>query len=381
MKVRRVCDDCSDSTEGERLLCSFTFKAPRSAVVPGDLGDASRRAPCEDGPGAQVELMVVHRFPSLASIRAFEAAARLGSFAKAAQELDTSAASVSYHMRQLERQIGVPLFLRHPQKVELTEPGKLIAHEAINAFAALRASFVRAVDIDQSGLSLTTLPTLGTSWLTPRLGRFRARHPEVVIELDLSAEAHDLGAGGFDAAIRNGHGRWPGLRTFELLPSIFMPLCIPELKDAAAAALAAPRSRFELPLLGRPDWWALWYRARGCTEGPPRDGFGTNLSAEFLDVAAALAGHGITIGSPILFSGELESGRLVPAHDFVAGDGRSFWLSYPAVRQNSRKLVCFREWLCDESARARAAARNFIGSAVVPGNTHVPDNRRVGMRT
>jgi len=92
----------------------------------------------------------VRPFPSLASIRAFEAAARLGSFAKAAQELDTSSASVSYHVRRLETQIGVCLFLRHPQRVVLTESGALVAREATNAFAALRASFLKAVDADEA---------------------------------------------------------------------------------------------------------------------------------------------------------------------------------------------------------------------------------------
>jgi len=75
---------------------------------------------------------------------------------------------------------------------------------------------------------------------------------------------------------------------------------------------------------------------------------------------AALAGQGITIGSPILFASELESGRLIPAHDFVASDGRSFWFTVPAVRQHSGKIVKFRDWLSDEAARARHAAREFI---------------------
>src|SRR6188472_1800795 len=119
------------------------------------------------------------RFPSLSSIRAFEAAARLRSFAKAAQELDTTAASISYHVR-------------HPNQVVLTEPGEIVAREAMNAFAALRASFIRAVDADESRISLTTLPTLGTSWLTPKLGKFRAKHPEIALGLDVSALPEDL---------------------------------------------------------------------------------------------------------------------------------------------------------------------------------------------
>lgn len=305
-----------------------------------------------------------HRFPSLASIRAFEAAARLGSFAKAAQELDTTAASVSYHVRQLEKQIGVVLFLRHPQKVELTQPGQLIATEAINAFAALRASFTMAVDLDQSRLSITTLPTIGTSWLTPRLGRFRARHPEIQFELELSAEAQDLAAGRFDAAIRNGHGRWPGLRTVKLFPSIFMPLCTPGLKKAAAA-LADPRRALDVPLLGRADWWQLWYRTLGFADAPVLKKIGANLSAEYLDITQALAGDGIAIGSPILFRNELDAGRLVPAHDLVVGDGRAFWFTVPVLRQDSYKIVQFREWLCAEAAGARNAAANFLKRARV----------------
>ena len=304
------------------------------------------------------------RFPSLASIRAFEAAARLESFAQAGQELGTSAASVSYHVRQLEEQIGVALFRRHPHRVELTEPGAVVAREAMDAFAALRASFLCAADMDEARLSLTTLPTIGTSWLTPKLGRFRAQHPEILLELELSQVARDLGAGRHDAAIRNGHGRWPGLRTVGLLPSIFMPLCIPALKEAAIG-IDDPRRVLDVPLLGRPDWWALWYRALGFADGPPPERFGTNLATEHMDVAAALTGQGIVIASPILCANEIDAGRLVIAHDLVAGDGRSFWFAYPVARQRSRKIARFREWLCDEAARDCEAAGPFIRGAVV----------------
>ncbi|MDQ8755798.1 LysR substrate-binding domain-containing protein [Sphingosinicella sp. LHD-64] len=306
------------------------------------------------------------RFPSLASIRAFEAAARLGNFAGAARELDMSAASVSYHVRQLERQLGLVLFIRHPQRVALTEAGSLIAGEATKAFAALRASFVRAADLDEARLSITTLPTLGTSWLTPRLGRFRALHPEITVALDLSAEPEELGAGRFDAAIRNGHGRWPGLRTTFLFPAIFTPLCAPALKSAAAK-LVDPDALPDVPLLGRPDWWTLWYRALGAKRTPAADRFGTSLSAEHLDVAAALAGHGIAIASPILFRSEIEAGRLVPVHDLVTGDGRAFWFVYPVVRQHSAKLARFRDWLGAEAEQAREAAAAAIKSAIVVG--------------
>lgn len=304
------------------------------------------------------------RFPSLSSIRAFEAAARLGSFARAAHELETSAASVSYHVRQLERQIGVALFRRHPHKVELTASGKIVAAEAVNAFAALRASFIRAVDLDQSHLAITTLPTIGTSWLTPRLGRFRARHPGIHIDLELSAEAQDLTAGRFDAAVRNGHGHWPGLRAVKLLPSIFMPLCSPKLSKVSAA-LGDPRRAVEVPLVGRADWWTLWFRTAGQRDVSLRGRIRAHLSAEHLDITEAIAGHGIAIGSPILFRDEIDAGRLKPAHELVVGDGRAFWFTYPVARQESRKVIAFRDWLAEEAERETARASDYIRSAKI----------------
>lgn len=304
-------------------------------------------------------MVAPRRLPSLASIRAFEAAARHGSFAKAAQELDTTAASVSYHVRCLEQETGVRLFVRFAQRVELTPPGALVAREATAAFDALRASFQRASTVEETRLSLTTLPSLGTSWLTPKLGRFRAKHRNIALEIDLSSDAQDLAGGRFDAAIRNGHGTWPGLRAHELFPSIFMPLCAPVLQDAAKA-LGDPRRTLEVPLLGRPDWWEQWYRAHGRVDIPSSSHFGTLLSAEYLDIAAAIAGQGIAIGSPILFRTEIDAGRLVPAHDLVISSGRTFWFTYPAVRERSRKISAFRDWLIDEAARDRDAARTFL---------------------
>jgi LysR family glycine cleavage system transcriptional activator len=302
--------------------------------------------------------MVARRLPSLVSIRAFEAAARQGSFAPAAEELDTTAATVSYHVQRLEQQAGMRLFLRHAQRVELTPAGSTVSREVSRAFEILHASFARAADTDAARLTLTALPSFGTSWLTPRLGAFRARHPHVMLELDLSAEARDLAGGRFDAAIRNGYGDWPGLRAVRLFPSLFVPLCAPALLDAARR-LSDPRS-LDVPLLGRPDWWALWYRSLGIARPPPPESFGTTLSAEYLDVAAAVAGHGIAIGSPILFRAELDAGRLVPAHGHVAGDGRNFWFACAMTRTEVPKIAIFRDWLCAEADSALHAARPFL---------------------
>ncbi|TGQ58878.1 LysR family transcriptional regulator, partial [Mesorhizobium sp. M1C.F.Ca.ET.212.01.1.1] len=123
--------------------------------------------------------------------------------------------------------------------------------------------------------------TLGTSWLTPRLGSFRARHRSIVLELDLSAEPQDLAAGRFDAAIRNGQGAWPGLQATPLFPSIFTPLCAPALLPAAAGL---GRRALDVPLLGRRDWWALWFSAQGAVPPPAEESFVSPFAVEHLDI-------------------------------------------------------------------------------------------------
>lgn len=285
--------------------------------------------------------------PSLIAIRAFEAAARLGGFAPAARELQTTPAAVSYHVRQLETQMGIDLFHRRAQRVELTRAGETLAADALSAFTTLRAGLTRAIEADQTRLHITALPTLGTSWLAPRLGRFRTHHPELRVELDLSPDARDLAGGGYDIAIRNGHGNWPGLRAIPLFPSVFTPLCAPGLVEAVHG-LGDPGRPLRVPLLGRPDWWEIWYHDIGHASGPAPDRFGTTFSAEYLDIAAAIAGHGIAIGSPILFAADIAAGRLVRVHPHAATDGRAFWLVYPATRQLSAKIIAFRDWITAE---------------------------------
>lgn len=287
------------------------------------------------------------RLPSLTSIGAFEAAARHGNFAKAARELGTTAAAVSYHVRQLERQVGAPLFRRHPHRVELNGSGTVVAQEVAEAFQLLRQSFTRLLDREQLRLRITTLPTLGTSWLTPKLGRFRETSPGVSVELDLSVEPRDLTSGDVDVAIRHGLGNWPGLDAIRLFPCIFTPLCAPAIRQRLKR-IGDRGYRLEIPLLGRPDWWEIWFRRLGQGPGPQADSFGISLTAEHLDIAAAVEGHGVAIGSPILFARDIAAGRLTTVHDLVADDGQAFWLAYPRGLRTMSKIVSFRQWLLQE---------------------------------
>ncbi|RRN59148.1 LysR family transcriptional regulator [Pseudoxanthomonas sp. SGNA-20] len=149
--------------------------------------------------------------PPLSSLRAFEAAARLGSFSRAAAELNMTPAAVSYQIKQLEARLGVVLFRRFPRRVELTANGDMLAPAISGAFATMRAAVAQTVERAQDELSITTLPTVGATWLAPKLGRFKARMPALRVRLDMSVPTADLDALDFDVAIRSGLGTWPGL--------------------------------------------------------------------------------------------------------------------------------------------------------------------------
>lgn len=147
------------------------------------------------------------------------------------------------------------------------------------------------------------------------------------------------------------------------VPQHFHPLCAPALLPAAAGL---GRRALDVPLLGRRDWWALWFSAQGAVPPPAEESFVSPFAVEHLDIGAAIAGQGIAIGSPILFQAELDSGRLVQAHPGVAGDGRSFWFVAPTARSGSAKVTAFRDWLVEQAGEARHAARHQLARAGLP---------------
>jgi LysR family glycine cleavage system transcriptional activator len=100
------------------------------------------------------------------------------------------------------------------------------------------------------------------------------------------------------------------------------------------------------------DWWAIWFRSGGWSSPPDPARFGITLEHEHLDIAAAVAGQGIAIGSPIVFADEIAAGRLVAPHARFATDGRGFWLTFPRARRDSAKLAKFRDWIVAEAHRA-----------------------------
>src|SRR5262249_7892231 len=132
------------------------------------------------------------KLPPLTAVRAFEAAARHGSFTKAAEELGMTQAAVSYQVKLLEERRGTALVLRLPRRVALSEAGTRLAPLVSEAFQRLNAAFAVMRESAESILSITAVQTFATNWLVPRLGTFQMAHPEIAVRLEVSGRRVDF---------------------------------------------------------------------------------------------------------------------------------------------------------------------------------------------
>jgi LysR family glycine cleavage system transcriptional activator len=291
--------------------------------------------------------------PALGAIRVFEAAARHGSFTSAARELHMTQAAVSYQIKLLETQVGAPVFRRLPRGVALTELGEQLAPAVAGAFRAMRTAFAQAHDRTARHLSITALPSIGASWLVPRLGGFQLRHPELAVRLETSKRSVDFDLEPFDVGLRGGQGRWPGLEAERLLRNELTPLCSPAL--AATLARRSPRALLERRLFGRPDDWRRWFAAAGVIGEPPAQ-LAIDYDIDQYNVTAALEGDGVVLASNEVFARDLETQRLARPYALAvdAGAVGDFWLVYPSARRHAPKIVAFRRWILAEARAAQA---------------------------
>ncbi len=283
----------------------------------------------------------------LSSIRVFEAAARLNSFTRAAEELGMTQAAVSWQIKALETRLGISLFRRLPREVQPTEQGERLSRAATEAMTLLRRAFADVTEADQGVLAITTLTTLATQWLAPRLGGFQVANPGLAVRLDTTPTMIDLPRSSIDVALRTGDGHWPGVECALLMPSLFAPLCTPELRDRLG--LKTPADLIDAPRVGDEKEWAAWFAAAGvATLTQPTSRLRADIQG--LEVAAALNGQGIALASPILFARDIEAGRLVRPCPQTVKLSEGYWIAWPEERRRSPKIARFRDWLLAEAA-------------------------------
>ncbi|QAB01049.1 MULTISPECIES: transcriptional regulator GcvA [Agrobacterium tumefaciens complex] len=287
------------------------------------------------------------RLPSLNGLRTFEAAARYLSFTKAAAELNVTQTAVSHQIQRLEQELGVKLFLRHGHELALTPEAKDYLPGVRSAFRDLRQASEQLQRKGQNSvLTISTLASLTSKWLLPRLPAFQAQHPDIDVRISASMDLVTFRDDGIDAAIRYGLGKWPNLQVDWLMADDLFPVCSPALLERQE--LRTPHDLARHTLLQTSgvtsDDWRLWLTAAGLPAtyaASARLTFDLNL----VTVQAAVDGLGVAIGRTAYVEGDIRAGRLIVPFDVALPSEAGFYLVTPLQTANVPRIAAFREWL------------------------------------
>lgn len=293
---------------------------------------------------------MVARIPSLNGLRAFESAARHMSFTKAAQELNVTQTAISHQIRRLEDELGIRLFLRLKDGLALTTEGRAYLPGISSAFDELRYSTKMLHDsTNNSALTISTLVSVASKWLLPRLASFQNAFPDIDVRVTASTELVDFRNGGIDAAIRYGVGDWTGLRADWLMSDEIFPVCSPQLLTGPKALKdpvdLANHTLLQVSGMTSNDW-NLWLSAAG---QPKELADGTRLTFDLamMAVQAASDGLGVCIGRSTYVDDDLKAGKLVEPFNLRLKSDLGFYLVTPLEVAESKKVVAFRTWLID----------------------------------
>ncbi|MBI1423845.1 MAG: transcriptional regulator GcvA [Gammaproteobacteria bacterium] len=290
------------------------------------------------------------RLPPLTALRAFEAAARHLSFARAADELHVTPAAISQQIKQLEIYLGQPLF-RRGKALALSDAALAVLPQLTEAFDQLERTVDRLRGADAGGpLVVSTPPTFAARWLVPRLEDFQTRHPDIELRLLATRRLVDFNLEDVDIAVRFGAPPFPGMHAEALMQERIVLVAAP----AIARTIHAPADLLKCTLLhdeshawdpAFPDW-ETWLLSQG-VELPSSLRI-RNFGDSNLSIEAAVSGLGVTLTWHSLVADEVRNGRLVQLFGHALATKQGYHLVTTPNRLNLPKVQAFRAWLLDQ---------------------------------
>jgi LysR family glycine cleavage system transcriptional activator len=310
----------------------------------------------------EVESTERPRMPPLKALSAFEAAARHGSFSRAAEELGVTPSAISHHIQKLEDFLGVRVFSRHAGRAALTNAGRIYAGEIERAFGTIMgATRLVAPQSQRDHLFIASGPSFAAKWLQPRIGNFIGQHPEIGIRLSTITDLRDLEAIRFDLAIA--YGRPPvanGRQVEPLLAERLRPLCSPRLIEQLGLHEPNDLTRATLIHSSNALTWTDYLRKVAGTTIKARHELWFDRSTMAID--AAVEGLGVVLESEILAADELEQGTLVAPfrQPQFEVETVSYYLVRSAESKGRSHVGAFEAWL-----RAKITAANLQTTSLV----------------
>ncbi len=309
--------------------------------------------------------------PPLAALRALEAAARHGSFTRAAAELNVTQSAISHQIRHLESLWGLALFGRSGRPLTLTANGAALAPVARDFFARLSMTLESLRDDDVSGpLKISTTESFALTWLVPRLSDFNQRHPEIDVWISTTDHRVDFAINDVDLAIRVGDGVYPGLHSSLLLREYVFPVCSTQLVER----LGKPQTPADLeryPLLLRNDDnrttnWDRWLVAAGVPDLPLHHG--PRFANSNMALQAAIAGQGVALVRSAHVDGNLSAAGLVRLFDIHCLADLAYYLVHPEGAQTTARIAAFSAWIQAETAQSQQRYDREVAPLTGAGN-------------
>lgn len=294
--------------------------------------------------------------PALDLLVGFESAARHLSFTRAGEELYLTQSAVSRQIKELEEQLGVPLFQRRHRALALTEAGHQFYAAAAQALSTMRTATDRLrAHAGKKALSVTTTHSFAALWLIPRLAGFTRDHPGVDVRITAETKVQDLERDGLDLALRHGPASLAGPNAIRLFGEKVFPVCSPRLLKKKPLQNPADLRNHVLLQYDDPDarhpWlhWKTWLEVERIADLKPA---GTlSFSGYEQIIPAALAGHGVALGRSPLVKDLMRSGELVAPFKSSADPARAYFAILSRNAAGRPEVAAFVEWLKTEAAK------------------------------
>lgn len=295
--------------------------------------------------------------PSLDLLEGFEAAARHLSFTKAGEELFLTQSAVSRQIKDLEEQLGVPLFERRHRTLALTEAGQQFYAATAQVLTTMRSATerLRAASGRKRPLSVTTTHSFAALWLIPRLAGFTREHPGVDVRITADTRVQDLERDGLDLAIRHGPPSLAGPNAVRLFGERVFPVCSPKLLKRHPLREPADLKNHCLLEYDDPEvrhpWlhWKTWLEVAGISDLRPAARL--SFSGYEQIIPAAVAGHGVALGRTPLVKDLLAAKQLVAPFTSTADPARAYFVITSPSAAHRPEVADFVAWLKEEAAK------------------------------
>jgi len=294
------------------------------------------------------------RLPPLSGLRLFEAAARCGSFKRAAAELNLTPGALSHGIDSLEQWLDVELFERKARGIILTAAGRQYLPYISEALSMIATGTLRLPSRRfEDRLSIHSADLFASKLLLPRLHKFREMYPNMTVTVDATRQVVQLPSDQFDVAIHYGREPWPKLSCDLLGRVSLVPVGAPNYIHQLLRDGVVDWSRVTLihdPYVTVSEDWETWCNHSRTDASSARK---LVVSAARFALQAAAEGLGLAVGRLPLIDNDLASGRLAITVNHVVPVMSGYWLVKPPGVETRREIVAFCNWLLKEMSQLR----------------------------